>query len=231
MNTHDDTGRSTPARDDVFGTLANDDRRAVLRIVSDRSPTGLTKSDLAYELAAVTADKPLAEVTDGDHQRALVACHHRTLPALFDAGLLAETDDGRVVTTGHWVFDDDGIAAVLEGRTADHEHEHEHDLDALFSALADERRRTILTVLADQYQPIATEALARDIAAREDDVTAREVSQERVDEVYTSLVHVHLPALSDAALVDYDVETGNVSYEGHPVLASTGSKVRTRARA
>ncbi|ELY62237.1 DUF7344 domain-containing protein [Natronolimnohabitans innermongolicus] len=205
--------RSAPARDDLFDALAASDRREALRLVRERSPNGITKSDLAYELAAVTADKPLAEVTDEDHQRARVDCHHRTLPALLEAGLVETIDDDRVVAAENPSFDA-GLEAVVDGRvdaTA-------ATIDAVFDALADARRRTILSVLANQYHPISVETLARDVAAREADVAERDVGQDRVAAVRTSLIHVHLPRLNDAGLVGYDADTGSVSYEGHPIL-------------
>ena len=202
------------SRDAVFDALADGTRREALRIVYERSPDGITKTDLAYELAAVTDDKPLAAVTDDDHQRARLDCSHRILPALFEADILVETDDGELVTADHPLFDDDELVALLERETTD----YEDDLDGLFAALADSQRRTILSVLANQYHPLSTETLARDVAAREDATAEREVSQERVDEVRLSLRHVHLPLLRDAGLIGYDGENETVSYEGHPQL-------------
>ncbi|WP_440772828.1 DUF7344 domain-containing protein, partial [Natronorubrum sp. DTA28] len=151
MSNPDVSGRSPRSRDEVFDTLADSTRRELLRLVHSRSSSGVSKTDLAFELAAVTTESPLESVTDNDHQRALVDCQHRHLPALVDAGLVTETDDGTIATTDHWVFDDSEFGAILTGRTDD-----ETDLDALFGALADSRRRTILTVLGNQYHPLST---------------------------------------------------------------------------
>ncbi|MXV64365.1 hypothetical protein GS429_20300 [Natronorubrum sp. JWXQ-INN-674] len=206
--------RSTRSRDEIFDVLADDKRREILRIVRERSPTGITKTDLAYELAAVTADKSLVAVTDDEHRRALVECQHRSLPALIDANFLEETDGDRVATTDHWLFDDAELTVAINGQT----NEFGTDLDALFEALSDSRRRTVLAVLANQYHPISTETLARDVAAREAGTTEREIGQDDLERVLASLVHVHLPVLTDAELVGHDAETDNVSYEGHPAL-------------
>ncbi|QCS42790.1 hypothetical protein [Natrinema versiforme] len=214
MSNSDPSGSAVAARDDYFAALADARRRTVLRLVHERSPQGIEKDDLAFRLAAVTSDKQLASVTDDDHQRALVDLHHRLVPRLTDAGLLEETDGDLIRTTDHRAFDEPGFEAAVSGHRTDDAEE----LDAVFEALADSRRRTVLAVLSDQYHPIATETLARDIAAREDDVTEREVSGERVDEVLASLVHVHLPLLSDATLVGYDDDADRVSYEGHPAV-------------
>ncbi|QSW98826.1 DUF7344 domain-containing protein [Haloterrigena alkaliphila] len=206
--------RTSDSRDAIFGALADEQRREILRIVRERSPSRIDKSDLAYELAAVIGDKRLADVTDDEYRRALVDCQHRSLPALIDAGLLAGTDDDAVVATDHWAFDDSELATVLDGRTD----AREGDLDALFDSLADARRRTILTVLGNQYHAISTETLARDVAARESGTAERDVSQDRLERVHSSLVHSHLPRLRDAGLVGYDADAGSVSYEGHPML-------------
>ncbi|ADB60689.1 hypothetical protein Htur_1804 [Haloterrigena turkmenica DSM 5511] len=202
------------SRDEVFDALADGTRREALRIVHERSPGGVAKTDLAYELAAVTDDKPLAAVTEDDHRRARLDCTHRILPALLGADILVETDDGRLVTADRPLFDDAELAALLELETTD----YAGDLDGLFAALSDSRRRTILTVLANQYHPISAETLARDVAAREDGTAERAVSRERVDEVRLSLHHLHLPLLRDAGLIGYDGESETVSYEGHPDL-------------
>ncbi|QFU83769.1 DUF7344 domain-containing protein [Natronorubrum aibiense] len=207
-------GRLPHARDELFDVLADETRRGIIRIVSERSPAGITKVDLATELAARTTDRTPAAVRDEDRQRLLVDCHHRTLPALFEAGLLEETDDGRLVATDHWAFDDADLVAAIDGSTDD----AETDLDALFEALSDTRRRTLLSVLADQHEPYSTDALARAVAASETGTTPRDVAQERLERVHSMLKHVHLPVLNDAGIIGYDAESGLVSYDDHPAL-------------
>lgn len=214
MSNPDGNGRPKHSRDEVFNALADDTRREILRIAHEQSPTGVTKADLAAELAARTAADTAATVTDTDRQRALVDCHHRTLPALTDAGLIAETDDGRVVTTDHWVFNDAELVAVIAGRTVD----YGTDLDRLFEALADARRRTTLTVLEDQHQPLSVETLARDVTASEAAPSDGGDTQDRFEQALSTLTHVHLPILHDAGLIGYDTAERRVSYEGHPVL-------------
>ncbi|WP_254523606.1 DUF7344 domain-containing protein [Natrinema caseinilyticum] len=216
MSNSPTSGSGPDSRDEFFGTLADARRRIVVRIVSERSPEGIGKNDLAFRLAAVIIDTPPDTVSDSDHQRALVDLHHRLLPQLADAGVLEETDDGAVVTTDHRAFEDTRFERPVSIGRGDEPDDH----DAVFKALADDRRRTVLSVLAGQYRPIDTETLARDVAVREADATEREISDRRVDDVYVSLVHVHLPLLTEATLVSYDAEEGRVSYEGHPLVPS-----------
>jgi hypothetical protein len=206
-------GSAVGACDDCFAALADSNCRAVVRLVSDRSPAEMKKADLASELAGVITDKRPHTVTDEDQRRALVELHHRLLPRLTDAGLLEETD-GALRSADHWLFETEGVEDVI----ADDGTIESDELDAVFTALADERRRTALRVLSECYTPITTEAVARDVAAREAETAEYEVPRDRVDDVLTSLVHVHLPLLHDATLVGYDDETERVSYEGHPAV-------------
>ncbi|OVE86322.1 DUF7344 domain-containing protein [Natronolimnobius baerhuensis] len=200
MSNADVGGRTTPSQEKLFKLLADESRREVLRLVADRSPTGITPGDLAYEIAAVTNDKPLAEVTDDEHQRARIDCQHRLLPALKDADVL-DDENGMLVAT-------DALPdATLDTIRAGDDHPSNADLETVFSALADERRRTVLAALANQSDTVSVDALARVVAQREpsaDDTTAA------VDSIRTSLVHVHLPLLADADLIKYETESGQV---------------------
>lgn len=217
------SGRSTTTRDDCFRSLADATRRELLRLVHDRSPDGIAKDDLIRELAAVTTDKPVDDVTDSEYQRAAVACQHTHLPTLLEAGLVAQvedtdTDDTLIVTTDHWAFDEPALENVIAGRVD----APAAELDTLFDAVADSRRRLVLSVLAGnartESDAMDRDALARAVAAREAgiDSDADDVSQDRVDTVSSSLVHVHLPLLEDAGLVD--AVSDGVAYDGHPEL-------------
>ncbi|APW99017.1 hypothetical protein CHINAEXTREME_15095 [Halobiforma lacisalsi AJ5] len=201
--------RSTHAGDDLFGALADGTRRRLLRTVYDRSPEGIGKKELATELAAVTNDKPVAAVDETERQRAHIDCQHRSLPALIDVGLVEETDDGTVVATDHPVYDDPNLEPILAGRTD----ASSAELDALFAALSDDRRRSILSALGGRRRRLSTAELARAVAALEEGTIERDVDCERVERVRTSLVHVHLPALSEAGLVAYDPDADRVFAE------------------
>ncbi|EMA30900.1 DUF7344 domain-containing protein [Halobiforma nitratireducens] len=202
--------------DDLFRALADETHRRLLRLVYDRSPAGIGKDELTLEFAAVTNDVPAEAVDDDDRRRARVDCHHRSLPALLDAGLLEETGDGKVVATDHWAYDDPDLERVVTGRTD----ASDDDLDALFEALAHERRRTILSVVGSRRRRLSTAELARAVAALENETIERDVAQERVDQVRTSLVHVHLPALSDDGLVEYDADAGHVAARREQIVGA-----------
>ncbi len=83
------------------------------------------------------------------------------------------------------------------------------DLDAVFTLLANPRRRLLLShFLESDYGNVET--LSRHIAAREQDAHPRAVSEDDRTEVAVSLVHDHLPRLADHDVVDYDARSGDV---------------------
>lgn len=72
--------------------------------------------------------------------------------------------------------------------------------------LAADRRRIALDVLDEQRESIALSQLAEEIARREEGTTA-------VKRVAISLHHVHLPLMTDMALIHYDATRNEI----HPV--------------
>ncbi|WIV65646.1 DUF7344 domain-containing protein [Natrialbaceae archaeon AArc-T1-2] len=78
-----------------------------------------------------------------------------------------------------------------------------------FSLLSDRRRRRLLSLLSDRRAVRIDEAVAW-IAACEAETTLEEVPTETKRRVRVSLVHVHLPKLADAGVVDYDPRHGDV---------------------
>jgi len=79
-------------------------------------------------------------------------------------------------------------------------------LDDVFSLLADQRRRLLLSVMRSYGEEVTLPDAAEEVAARETGHTVRNISAERVKEVYLSLYHDHLPRLVDAGLLEYDQE-------------------------
>ena len=200
--------------DAVFANLAVRGRRRLLAALYDKAPTPLTRNDLATYIAPVA----LADGGESERkavQQALVSLHHVHVPKLETAGLIQEDpDQGTLALTDHQAFADAGIIDVLENE-ADADSE---SLDALFTALADGRRRTALDILSHQYGPIHVETLAREIGAVDANVAESEVSDDTIHRILASLQHVHLPLLSEADLVEYDRAEATVAYTGHAQL-------------
>lgn len=83
-------------------------------------------------------------------------------------------------------------------------------LDDVYDALADERRRHAVAVLAETRPPVDGGTLARSVAAAEVDAAPDEVSDHRTERVHAKLYHVHLPKLDDVGLVEYDSEADTI---------------------
>lgn len=88
--------------------------------------------------------------------------------------------------------------------------EPDASLDELFGVLREERRRTVLSVLAGRSGPLDVRELARAVAERGHD----DPSDEVVEDVHVTLHHVHLPKLAAVSLVDYDRDARTVNRPG-----------------
>ncbi|RQG89808.1 hypothetical protein EA462_07250 [Natrarchaeobius halalkaliphilus] len=199
--------------------LSSDRRRELLRLVARASPSGISKETLAARLCE-TGDVRSGSVTDEGRRKMLASLHHRDLPALIDVGLLTTADDGTIVATGHSLFDHLDILAT----------EPPDGFEAVSDALAHSRRRSILAVLHRRNGSVSTRSLARAVTADESGFVVYPSSSDDVDDVYVSLVHVHLPILSDADLIAYDPDSGRVRYEGHPALSAGSETILERDR-
>lgn len=199
--------------DSVFACLADSDCRRLLGILHEQAPDPLTRRDLASALVHGTT--PLKQRTQEVVEQSSITLHHEYLPRLDAAGLIEyDTTQGIVQITDHLAYQDAGIVEIIG---ADETAESE-SLDALFGALADGRRRTILDILSHQFQPIHIETLAREIGAKELGVTEQDVPPAVVDQILVGMHHVSLPHLADADLIEHDDAEGMVVYNGHPEL-------------
>lgn len=89
-------------------------------------------------------------------------------------------------------------------------------LDGLFDALANRRRRDVLSYLEGAD---ADTVEFRDLVAAVVDAEADRAAGTGYDErVALALCHAHLPKLERAGLVEYDPRAGTVRYRGHPLV-------------
>lgn len=199
MNSRRDEA-SAGARNPIFERVAAGRRRDILRyLLGHDSP--VTDRDVATHLAT-KAQEPAVQAVHSE----LVHVH---LPALADTGLIEWTrTDETIDTAAHPALDDPRFRLLLEVEA--------DGLDDALSNLADERRRVLLTVLRDARTSLTRTDLARELLRSEE--TDLVPDSESVDDVLVSLHHVHLPALVDAGLVEYDRETDRISYAAHPAL-------------
>ncbi|MFC7021022.1 MULTISPECIES: DUF7344 domain-containing protein [Haloarcula] len=83
--------------------------------------------------------------------------------------------------------------------------------DRVFDILSSPRRRYVLHYLRTEESPIELTALAEEVAAWENDTTVEKLSSQDRKRVYVSLYQTHIPKLSEAGLIEYDSESGDVA--------------------
>lgn len=83
--------------------------------------------------------------------------------------------------------------------------------DTIFEILRNERRRFMLHYLKRVADPVRVSELIDQVAAWENDTDPMEVSRVARQRVHVSMLQSHLPAMSDAGLVDYDAEARTVA--------------------
>lgn len=207
-------GKGDYSLDATFSCLANGDRRRLLRYLLASTPGPVPREELATALVTRRRERSRQGVTDDERQDAALALHHRHLPALAEASLVEyDADDGSITLADHPALQDQGIVEAIEDGP-----ERSESLDALFGALADAGRRTILDVLSHQIGAIHVETLARELVTDGQDAAESEVPEAALERTLTRLHHVDLPHLSEADLIGHDAEAGTVEYTGHPVL-------------
>ena len=78
----------------------------------------------------------------------------------------------------------------------------------VYDLLSNPRRRFVISYLREHGRPIELTALAREVAAWENQVPAEELTDQQEKRVYVSLYQTHIPKLRNAGVVDYDSDDG-----------------------
>lgn len=77
-------------------------------------------------------------------------------------------------------------------------------LNTVFTVLANEQRRTILSYLTRCRYPVPFEELVEIVASQETESNSVETSDEVYERVAMGLYHTQLPKLADWGVIDYD---------------------------
>jgi DNA-binding transcriptional ArsR family regulator len=182
-----------------LAALTGNRRRRIVRILRTRS-SWIAERRLAVRVAAAERDESVDAVPEAAVDAVQATLRHVHLPALTDAGLVERTERGVVAAealrSNPWI-----------GQLVDADSEN---WDAVLSGLADGQRQTVLAILEDRDDATSVEALARVMAARDEDSS--------IAAVRAALHHRHLPKLAAADLIGYDAADGTVTCRGHPDL-------------
>lgn len=84
-------------------------------------------------------------------------------------------------------------------------------LSRVYHSLRAPRRRYVIELVADSDENLSVRTLAREIAAREQDVQLERATGEPYRNVYNALSQTHLSTLSDADVIIYDSERQTVA--------------------
>lgn len=189
----------------VVAALAHRRRRVVVGTLLERDGP-VPVRDLARATAAAEGDS-----TADDRDRHRVSLHHVHLPRLADAGLLERDREAETVSLAeHPALEATWLRDLLRGpfdgtgRDA-----AERRCDRRLEALAAPGRRAVLAILAERDECASVRTLAERLASCGAD--GGDVGEAAVDAAAVDLVHVHLPALADAGIVDYDPRHGTVA--------------------
>jgi len=82
--------------------------------------------------------------------------------------------------------------------------------DTVLDLGSDQHRRIALAVLAHEQRSLTVHDLTKAIVKHNHQVPVKEMPEESLSEVQTSLHHVHLPKIEASGLVEYDRERGLV---------------------
>ncbi|APW96597.1 hypothetical protein CHINAEXTREME_01895 [Halobiforma lacisalsi AJ5] len=180
--------------------LLRDPRRVrLLEVLEERSEAGATPSPT--ELAAALLERETDESDESDEpvderRRDLrISLVHDHLPRLADHGIVGwDRDRNAVDLHEETPLPSASLSALVE--TAE-------DEAAVLERVTDPIRLRLVDDLADSSQPLSVEQLAATLVSQDGTVG--------MDRAKIALHHSHLPALEEAGVLEYDLESGLVS--------------------
>lgn len=193
--------RSKEMYQEHFGTLTDETRQRIVRILHDKSGF-VSEETLAEQLLAANEESNSEETTSDAMRTLQIRLHHIHLPKLADCGLVEWDKDAQTVATiDQSVYVNSQIEELL---SSDNEH-------SAVSALTGDRLREGLQIIRSASQPIMRETLAYELASNE---ANGQPTENRIEDISVQLHHRHLPKLEAAGLVEYNSDGASVEYCG-----------------
>jgi hypothetical protein len=174
--------------------LADPRQRRVISILLAQSGP-ITERDLATRLAAREVETSPAGVTGEDRQRVGWDLYHRCLPMLEAAGWIVRYPVG-IVASEHLSAETLGVSL------ADFDDIDSSSWESLAVLFARPRRQQVAAVLAGRHRPLSLDELGAELTTADASSTPDGDGNELTLRVM--LHHIHLPALAEVGLVEYD---------------------------
>jgi len=193
-----------------YEELSSATSRHLVSLLADQ-PNPLSPAALAVVRAVEDHSGTPAAVSPRAIRRHRIDLVHDQLPRLAASGLIEYDGDTAAAT-------DEGVAAV---RTLEAAIPADVDGEELLAAMKHDRRRTVVSVLArTPHERVTLTGLAVVVASVEQDEDLTRIDQSTLEEVQTTLHHIHLPKLAEAGFVEYDAEMLRVTDSGTERITS-----------
>jgi len=85
--------------------------------------------------------------------------------------------------------------------------------DLAYDLLSSSRRRFVISTLRSENGSMELNELSERLAAWENDTPVEDLTDQQIKRIYVSLYQTHIPKLSEAGVVSYDQDTGQISLE------------------
>lgn len=85
--------------------------------------------------------------------------------------------------------------------------------DLAYDILSSSRRRFVISALRSEGGTMELNELSERLAAWENDTRVEDLTDQQIKRIYVSLYQTHIPKLSEAGVVSYDQQTGQIRLE------------------
>lgn len=199
-------GNPDDSGNEVLKLIASGNHRAILRFLLENG-SSVREQELANHLLTIDKNKSTTSRTHSRDQPDRIELYHILLPQLADFNLVSWDNEAGIIEKGaHPALDDQRFRQLLQAEI--------EGFDEALAHIANKRNRVLLTILKHADTSMTLTDLARELVRA--DASILTPDPQTVKEVLVPLYHIHLPALDNDGLVEFDIETGRATYVDHP---------------